>query len=162
MFVCTKNVFRSPIAEYCLKNELSKMGASEAWKVESVGTWAKDGESALTVIAKNSDKLELPGIEQHKSRQLNIQLLETCDLIIAMTNNHKEAIASEFPVLKPNIYLLSEIAKNIKYDIPDWNFLNDNAISIAKEICMLIKIGYKKILLQADSRMIYKHYVLKK
>lgn len=162
LFVCTKNIFRSPIAEYFLKNELAKSVSTNQWNIESAGTWANEGERVLTTIEINSKKLGLSGIEKHRSRRLNFSILETSDLVITMTEDQKEAIASEFPVFKKNIFQLSYIAKKFNYDIPDLDIINNNTLPIAKEIGMLIKSGCEKILFEADARSMYKNYVQKK
>jgi len=106
LFVCTGNLHRSPIAKYLFKQ---KVDADPDWKIASAGTYTRDGLPAppevLTILARY-------GIDarRHRTREVTRPLLESCNLILCMRSNHKEALRAEFPDLAARIYLLSEMA----------------------------------------------------
>ena len=63
-----------------------------------------------------------------------------------MEAGQKEALQVEFPKEREKIFLLSEVADGIPYDIPD-PFGPEGAThqEIAKELCELIKRGFENI-----------------
>jgi protein-tyrosine-phosphatase len=90
MFVCTGNTCRSPLAEAIARDLASKRQLPD-WQFESAGTSAWDGAPA-------SDGALLVGIERsldlnlHRARQLNRELVERADLVLAMGPHHLERI----------------------------------------------------------------------
>lgn len=90
MFVCTGNTCRSPLAEAIARDLASRRHLGQL-EFESAGTSAWDGAPA-------SDGALLVGLEQsldlnnHRARQLNRQLVEKADLVLAMGPHHLERI----------------------------------------------------------------------
>ena len=87
LFVCTGNTCRSPMAEYILKDLLSKEGITDV-KVSSAGLAVRSGD---TICANARQTLKNNGIEvdEFESRQITEGILEQSDLVLCMTQNHK-------------------------------------------------------------------------
>lgn len=95
LFVCTGNSFRSPVAEAILKKFRSD------FSVESAGTeparWIASNakellkkESAIDYVKKEPEGLESKNVEDY-------------DVIVAMKEEHKEAIAERWPQVADRI-----------------------------------------------------------
>ena len=146
LFVCTANQFRSPIAALCFTRVVQKEDEAETWDIGSAGTWTKTGLHAPPVAIKVAALLGLQGLESHISRQIDQDLVSQYDLIVVMENNHKEAILSEFPNVAGRLFLLSELATGISYDIPDPAYPGINPEDIGRELKNLIIRAKEKIL----------------
>src|SRR5262245_44079969 len=127
LFVCTANQFRSPLAVACLSKTMTRDENSANWIIESAGTWTKAGLTAPTITLRVAEQLGLPSLDQHRTPQLDQNLLKRSDLILVMEANHKEALISEFPTFSEHIYLLPELVDGISYDIPDPATLDVNS-----------------------------------
>lgn len=119
LFVCTANQFRSPIAAACLLKQIEGEDSADRWRVESAGTWAKNGLGAPGMTTRVADSLGLGGLGGHRTRQIEQELMEQFDLMVVMEMGHKEAICAEFPSVCRRVYLLSVIVDDLPYDIPD-------------------------------------------
>ncbi|MCK5107495.1 MAG: low molecular weight phosphatase family protein [Nanoarchaeota archaeon] len=90
LFVCTGNIFRSMVAEKCLKNYLIKNDVKNI-KVDSAGTNSlpeeiKQSQKITNLIKK---KLNLHHIEfNHQYKKVSQKLIDGADIIIAMNVNH--------------------------------------------------------------------------
>ncbi|MHB1861737.1 MAG: low molecular weight protein arginine phosphatase [Gemmatimonadaceae bacterium] len=90
LFVCTGNTCRSPLAEAIARKLTIERGIVDI-DVGSAGTSAWDGASA-------SDGALLVGLERgldlnaHRSRQLDRDLVQSADLLLAMGPHHLERI----------------------------------------------------------------------
>ena len=140
LFVCTANRFRSPLAAAIF---LSKLNASN-WRVESAGTWATAGQPAVKEAISEAQKRGLD-ISQHTSKLVNEKLIREFDLILVMETGQKEALLHEFPGLKDRIYLLTEVAGNTAYSIPDPYLTKESAEDVANEIEGLIDQNFDLI-----------------
>lgn len=118
LFVCTGNLFRSPLAAAFFLKKLGVDGFADSWIVESAGTWTIPGRHipADFIQAAREFGVEL---RNHRTRQVHRELLETHDLIVVMEKGHREALRIEFPALQNRIHLLSELADQLEYDVPD-------------------------------------------
>ena len=146
LFVCTANLFRSPIAALSFRRAIERNQPAGEWVVESAGTWTKDGLSPQSFTVKIANRLGLQGLEHHLTRQVNIEMMEQFDLIIVMETGHKEALCSEFRSLQKRVFLLSEMADGIPYNIADPTNPDINPNDVANEIDRLINKGFNKII----------------
>lgn len=143
LFVCMANRYRSPIAAACFKDELTKHGLERDWNVVSAGTWTTDGLPAVSEAIRNAKQFGLD-IRGHRSRVVTPDILQQADLVLVMEQGQKEALRNEFQAARHKIFLLTEIAKGIDYDIPDPMADSSNS-DVTSEIVELIHAGFEKI-----------------
>lgn len=112
LFVCTGNTCRSPMAEAILKSK--KLPNIE---VKSAGVFAAPGVdmSPHTKQVLNENNISL----KHQATQLNQNTVNWADLILTMTNSHKQMILQQFPQSKQKTYTLKEFALKQDGDISD-------------------------------------------
>jgi protein-tyrosine-phosphatase len=115
IFVCTANRCRSPMAMGLFRDKL--IDQPDEWQVGSAGTWAVEGEPAMSYVQK---MLLSKGIDisEHLSAQVTGELLSEYNLVLAMEKGHKEGLRVEFPGMAGKIFLLSEMVGQV-FDIPD-------------------------------------------
>ena len=102
LFICTGNTCRSPMAEIILKTKLKLVGVLDV-KVKSAGLSTLDGQK----MSQNSfTALKLMGYKPYgfKSRQLTKQMIEKSDLVLCMTQSHKNALSGF-----NNVYTIDEV-----------------------------------------------------
>lgn len=117
LFVCTGNTCRSPMAAALLKDMLREKGIHNI-KVESAGIATHPNEKANPLAQK---VMEEQGIQvtDHRSKQIQVELLKQSDLILTMTDGHKNAVLSAEPSIWNKIFTLNEYAGIKEKDIPD-------------------------------------------
>ncbi len=108
LLVCTANICRSPMAMAILREQIRCEGLADAWRVESAGTWALEGQPASSGAQQAMAKRGLD-LGPHRSRIVTRDLLRAADLVLVMERGHKEALCVEFPEEASRIYLLSEM-----------------------------------------------------
>lgn len=144
LFICTGNMYRSPIAAETFRSVLQRNGQNNNWQVSSAGTWTTDGRSAPSdaiEIAKNFG-INLDG---HKTRMVTQKMLQEADLILVMEEGHKEALQVEFPFAQNKIHLLSYITQGVTYDIPDPASARGETKVILQDLVNIIHTGYANI-----------------
>lgn len=109
LVVCTGNICRSPMAEGLLKDRVGKHGLADRVAVRSAGTWANHGNAASDngVVIAAEDDID---IAEHRSHPITPELVEGSDLILVMTQSHRDEILAESPGAKDKIHLLTRFA----------------------------------------------------
>lgn len=118
LFVCTGNVYRSPLAAAFFLRKLQAEGQLHGWVVESAGTWATPGQRLPPALMKAAGAMGLD-LKGHRAQTVDAGLLARFDLILVMERGHQEALRLEFPFAQQKVHLLSEAADGLEYDIPD-------------------------------------------
>lgn len=117
--VCTGNTCRSPMAERLLRHalEASDSGLND-FTVRSAGVSAFSGDAASGNAVRALKKVGLD-LSDHRSCPLTGQLLEVSDLILTMTNSHKDIILSTNPELELPIHRFREWVRKGSKEVPD-------------------------------------------
>lgn len=120
LFVCTGNTCRSSMAEGIFKYLLKNKNIDNI-NISSAGISAYEGkeanEKAISVL-----KSQGIDITSHKARQLTDKIIETSDLILTMTYNHKMAILKYAPKASKKVFTLKEFANTFNEENTEDNF----------------------------------------
>lgn len=117
MFVCTGNTCRSPMAEAVARHLLAKPGVTmKPTRVASAGVSAFDGDAMTPEAGEALAGLGIkPGPSPHRATHLTRAMVESADVIFAMTKGHAQRILEVAPDAKDKIVLLDPSGR----DIPD-------------------------------------------
>ena len=141
LFVCTGNQYRSPIAAEAFRAQLIRDERAAQWRVSSAGTWTSSGRQAPSAAVELARAFGVD-IDGHMTRMLDAKMLKDADLVFVMEQGHKESIEVEFPFAKKKLYLLSEVADGLAYDIPDpAGSTYGETREIVRDLVMMIRAG---------------------
>ncbi|MBS4206802.1 low molecular weight protein arginine phosphatase [Bacillus sp. FJAT-50079] len=105
LFICTGNTCRSPMAE-AIYNHLT----SDSAQAKSAGVFAMEGADAashsIAVLEENGIVIN------HTSKNVNETDLTWADLILTMTNAHKDMLIGQFPIAAHKVFTLKEYANH--------------------------------------------------
>ncbi|MCK4428633.1 MAG: low molecular weight protein arginine phosphatase [candidate division Zixibacteria bacterium] len=117
LFICTGNSCRSPMAEGILKKMLKENKSQDPefeldnFEVSSAGISTLDGVPP-SLFAMEVAKARNVDLTQHRSRQLNRQILKKADIILAMSDEHLEYIRKMDKKALEKTYLLRTFPQN--------------------------------------------------
>lgn len=108
LFVCSGNTCRSPMAEACFKVLAEAHGLTDI-EIRSAGTGAMRGMPA-SYQACEAVKDIGGDLSVFRSTPLSSELVNSSDLIIAMTSGHRAEIIRRYPMAADKVRLLLEFA----------------------------------------------------
>ncbi len=94
VFVCTGNTCRSPMAEYLMKKIIKQ--DSHDIEVESAGIMASPGQPAHPHTVKILLANGILDIENHRSQSLDQVDLSEGDILLGMTEIHKQHLLDDY------------------------------------------------------------------
>lgn len=148
LFICTGNTCRSPMAEGIMKDFLQSKEPFSAVNVESAGIAVPFSTPASPHAVTVLKEMGID-IEDHASQLVTKPLLEKADLILTMTERHKQILISAVPDLEGKIYTLKEYAGQEELDIGDpFGGTKEVYRKVALEIKTIIKKIIDKMELQ--------------
>jgi protein-tyrosine-phosphatase len=108
LFVCTGNTCRSAMAEGIFKKMLKERTEDGSkFNILSAGISALPGMNP-TIKVMTEQGID---ISRHIATQVQEDLVKTADLILVMSNTHKDYIKTKFTFAQDKIYLLKEFAQ---------------------------------------------------
>lgn len=128
-------------------------GIDDHWRVETAGTWARDGYPAAPYAQAVMREYGLD-ISDHRSRVITEDMVTDTDLIVTMERGQKEALAVEFPSVADRVVLLSEATQGP----PGWDISDPVGRSrstfreTARELEDLLASGMKELQRLANRR----------
>ncbi|MCR2764227.1 low molecular weight phosphatase family protein [Microbacterium sp. zg.B48] len=107
--MCTGNIARSPLAEQLLRARLAPLQG----RVHSAGTSGLDAVAMTPEAASLASRLGVPAADSaaHRSRYLTEALLESPDLILTMTRDHRRRVAELAPARLRSTFTVREFAR---------------------------------------------------
>jgi protein-tyrosine-phosphatase len=115
LFVCTGNTCRSAIAEGLFKKILKERTDDDSkFNILSAGISALPGMSPTPEAIKVMSEQGID-ISRHIATQVKEDLVKKADLILVMSNTHKNYIKTKFTFAQDKIYLLKEFAQISKF-----------------------------------------------
>lgn len=117
VLVCTGNTCRSPMAEALLKRQLDqRLGNSPSGTiiphVTSVGLAAMPGDAASPQAVEVMKARGLD-ISHHSSQPFGEQVIRSADLILTMTQSHRNAILARWPEAQSRVHTLRHDGRDI-------------------------------------------------
>jgi protein-tyrosine-phosphatase len=144
LVVCTGNLCRSPMAAGLLRHKLETEGLA-THRVFSVGVWAVDdhpaSEHAITVMAERDID-----ISDHIACTITADDVAEADLILVMSQEHKQMIRSTWPQYGWKVHRLSEMVDKRKNIQDPYGGSIEEYRACADTISDYINQGFQRIL----------------
>jgi protein arginine phosphatase len=112
LFVCTGNVCRSPMAEGFLRYEADRRGLD--LNVRSTGTHAWTGRAATIDGRKVMNEFGVP-IDDHRTIELDGDLVEWADLVIGMSREHERDTVRAFPDAEKKTFTMKALLELLPF-----------------------------------------------
>ena len=149
VFVCTGNLYRSPLAAAFLERMLREREFA-GWTIGSAGTWTVSHKRLPEDAIRYGDFLGMD-LRGHLTRIVSRDLLCDFDLILVMERGQKEALTTEFPELKERVHMLTELLDGPPFDIPDPILFPSRREELLHEMLNVVEQAFPQIVKLAES-----------
>jgi protein-tyrosine phosphatase len=102
------------MAEGFIRRQLADRGV-EGVEVESAGVSGWDESPATEEAVEALRELDID-ISEHLARRLTSRLVEAADLVVAMADEHREAVSRVVPSAAPRTFTLKELVRLLESD----------------------------------------------
>jgi protein-tyrosine-phosphatase len=113
LVVCTANIARSPLVAALFEVHARVRGLDGELEIASAGTRAREGHAAAppSVAIAAGWGVDL---RQHRSQPVSDELLERSDLILTMTEGHRDALAGRGARVSQRCFTLPELHRLVR------------------------------------------------
>jgi protein-tyrosine-phosphatase len=120
LFVCFGNIMRSAMAEFLMRQELSRTGLEQQVRIVSAGLHAITGKEAHPWAQEAAAGLGI-SLADHRAKPVTRELVEQADCVLAMDFQNKAELLTLYPEAQEKIFMLSAYASGAwQYrEIPD-------------------------------------------
>lgn len=152
LFVCTGNTCRSPMAEGLFNAKAKSL--NKDFEAKSAGVFASEGFPASPEAIKVLKQDYNVDISNHRSKNLRRHDLEEADLILAMSDVHKQSILFKYPEYTNKVFTIKEFV-GLKGEVEDpYGMPIEVYKETARELEDLISKVIIKILQERKDKMI--------
>ncbi|HOI41369.1 MAG TPA: 16S rRNA (cytidine(1402)-2'-O)-methyltransferase [Elusimicrobiales bacterium] len=116
LFVCTGNTCRSAMAEHYGRRIAAEADVDVEFSSAGVSAEPGSGMPPDALAALAAEGVDDPG---HESSPAEEAAVDAADLVLAMTDAHKNALLSAFPGARKKTFTLSEYSGAFDGDLPD-------------------------------------------
>lgn len=144
MFICTGNICRSAMAEKLLIRKVEDKKITDKIQTFSSGIYAYENDkSTYEAIKIMKDEYDID-LSNHRATPVRDSNIEEMDLILCMTQNHKNSLNLIYPNLQNKIFLIKEYI-GLNGDIADpYGGTLDTYSKCAKELESCIEMLLEK------------------
>lgn len=146
MFICTGNICRSAMAHHLFEKMLIDNKVNNI-EIYSSGIYAENGWHSTYEAIEVMKEYDVD-LKKHRATNTSHSEIKDMDLILGMTDRHKEELIYMYPELKDKIYTLKEYVGETKDGISikdPWGFDIATYRFCAAEINKCLELLIKKI-----------------
>lgn len=106
MFICTGNICRSAMAHWLMKKKVEEKNL-QGIEIYSSGIFAMPGDVSTEEATKVMEEYGV-NLKKHRATLTRNSNIQEMDIILCMTNSHKQSLIQMYPNLKDKIFTLKE------------------------------------------------------
>lgn len=99
------------MAEYLFRHLVEEVGRADEFIIRSAGVAALAGDPAADQAVEVLSKKGIQAIREHRATPVHDELAQGADLILTMTERHKEIILQYYPQLSDRVFVLKEYTR---------------------------------------------------